>query len=331
MLLKTAQLQKHILLILAPFAAAGAFAWLLGRGIPAGSAAIIAVCSIGVLACMLLLGTGDNLQRLQQDLIASPDRIYAIAGGLAGLYLAYALGTGTARASTMAVMTAYLAVPFLLLARRRDTAQATWTDMAAILWMWLPIEAGVIRALLVSSSNTGAFNYAFVQGLAIDMGLIAFAAWRRLPGIGYRFEFDRRAVVRSVLAFLVFAAAAIPLAFAIHFIQYSFELRKLLIAPAAFLGIYLTIAVPEELLFRGLIQNWCERMTASRWTGLLIASVIFGAAHLNNGQPQPNYRYFLMASIAGIFYGRVWQKTGRVSIAAITHALVDTAWSVFFR
>jgi membrane protease YdiL (CAAX protease family) len=90
-------------------------------------------------------------------------------------------------------------------------------------------------------------------------------------------------------------------------------------------------AISEELLFRGLIQNWFERMTGRRIVGLILAAIVFGASHLNNGPPIPNYKYFLLASIAGVFYGFVWQATGSLTASAITHALVDTVWSAVFR
>jgi len=64
---------------------------------------------------------------------------------------------------------------------------------------------------------------------------------------------------------------------------------------------------------------------------LITASVIFGASHLNNGPPIPNYKYFVMASIAGLFYGSAWQQTRSLMASSITHALVDTFWSLIFR
>src|SRR6185369_5790935 len=119
------------------------------------------------------------------------------------------------------------------------------------------------------------------------------------------FEIDRKKISTAVTAFLLFAAIGIPLGFAIHFIGWAFTLRKLSLAPALFLGIFLFTAIPEELLFRGLIQNWFERMTGRRIFGLILAAIVFGASHLNNGPPIPNYKYFLLASIAGVFYGFV--------------------------
>jgi CAAX protease family protein len=108
-------------------------------------------------------------------------------------------------------------------------------------------------------------------------------------------------------------------------------MRKLYSAVPVFAGIFLFTALPEEFLFRGLIQNWIERMRGRGVMSLLIASLIFGASHLNNGPPIPNYRYFVMATIAGIFYGRAWRTTGSLMASSLTHALVDTIWSVVFR
>jgi len=89
--------------------------------------------------------------------------------------------------------------------------------------------------------------------------------------------------------------------------------------------------LPEEFLFRGLIQNWIERTTRRQIFSLAAASLIFGASHLNNGPPVPNYKYFFMASIAGLFYGRAWRNTGSLMASSLTHALVDTFWSMIFR
>jgi membrane protease YdiL (CAAX protease family) len=327
----TLRLSTPEALIISTAGAVGGIAYLIGRGISIPSAVVISVCGGAVLAGMLILGIEKSLEDLQQRLIARPAHVLVVVAALWGLYLAYSIGTNTARFQPLFVMAIYLSVPFFLLKERRGLLHATWRDAVTILWIWLPIELGLIRRVLISSAPDTDFHYGFAQALAVNMGVIAFAAWRRFPGIGYRFELDRNQVSVALFYFSVFAAIAIPLGFAIHFIRYSFEVSKLAFAPAAFLGIYLLVAVPEEVLFRGLIQNWFERVTTRRIVSLMLASIVFGAAHLNNGPPIPNYRYFLMASIAGIFYGLVWRRTGSVAASAITHALVDTVWSALFR
>jgi hypothetical protein len=205
-----------------------------------------------------------------------------------------------------------------------------WLEPLVVLWIWLPLELGILRRILITAPGAD-LHYAFAQLLAIDIGLIVFAVWDRIPYLGYRFEWDGSILRKGLSNFLIFAAIGIPLGLAIGFISYSFSLSKLYPAPALFAGIFLFTALPEEFLFRGLIQNWIEHATGKPRASLIIAAVIFGAAHLNNGGPTPNYRYFLMASIAGVFYGRAWRSTGSLMASSTTHALVDTFWSVFFR
>jgi len=307
-------------------------AWLVSRGFPFLNAVVISLCVVAVLGGMLVFGTGNRLEDLQKLLIARPARAFAIIAALFVLHLLYAIATNTARPQRLIVMALYLSFPFLLLTKQRGESKASWLDFAAILWMWLPLELGLVRRLTAASSASGAdFHYAFAEGLAINVGIIAFGAWRRLRGIGYRFEFNQKTVSAGLICFLLFAAIAIPLGFAIHFIRYSFQLNKLILAPATFLGIFLFTAIPEEFLFRGLIQNCLERMAGRRILGLMLASLVFGASHLNNGPPIPNYKYFFMASVAGVFYGIAWQRTGSLTASGVTHALVDTAWSVLFR
>jgi uncharacterized protein len=135
----------------------------------------------------------------------------------------------------------------------------------------------------------------------------------------------------GIVNFVAFAIIAIPLGMSIRFIQLNFSSTKLLEAPAVFAGVFMFTALPEEFLFRGLIQNWIERTTKRANASLALAAFIFGLAHLNNGPPLPNYKYFLMASIAGVFYGHAWRRTGTLMSSSFTHALVDTLWTVFFR
>jgi membrane protease YdiL (CAAX protease family) len=99
-----------------------------------------------------------------------------------------------------------------------------------------------------------------------------------------------------------------------------------------FIGIYLTVAIPEEFLFRGILQNLLEHSLKSERAGLhslLIASAVFGAAHLHH-PPVPNWRYAILATLAGIFYGNVYRSRRRLCASALTHALVDTMWHFWF-
>jgi membrane protease YdiL (CAAX protease family) len=90
-------------------------------------------------------------------------------------------------------------------------------------------------------------------------------------------------------------------------------------------------ALPEEILFRALIQNVILQRLGPTNLALLLAAVIFGCAHLNNGPgPLPNWRYAILATIAGFAYGKVFQKSSSVFSSAILHTLINTSKHLFF-
>ncbi|HLH30296.1 MAG TPA: type II CAAX endopeptidase family protein [Terriglobia bacterium] len=322
--MRTYRLSTHSAIIIGLAITAAVVLWF-GTGALPLSQAFLMICPGLAFTGMLLLGSDAILKNAQNRIKARPLTIALVPAGLWALYTIYATGMGIANSRALVTMAVYLSVPFLVF--------AVWpkAEPLMILWIWLPLELGIVRQILITHTPGADLHYAFAQLLAIDAGIVAFIIWNRTPGVGYRFEFHRTYLRAGLANFLMFAVIAIPMGFAIHFIHYSFTMQKLYRAVPVFIGIFLFTALPEEFLFRGLIQNWIQRVSRSRVISLLIASLIFGASHLNNGPPVPNYRYFLMATVAGIFYGSAWSSTGSLMASSLTHALVDTVWSVVFR
>jgi membrane protease YdiL (CAAX protease family) len=150
--------------------------------------------------------------------------------------------------------------------------------------------------------------------------------------VGYRLGFRKQDIIDGLANFVGFALLAIPFGYALGFIAFRPQWVSLGELAFQLFGIYLTIAIPEELLFRGILQNFLSRsLHGPRHSlyALLIVSVIFGASHLHHA-PTPNWRYALMATLAGIFYGNAYRTRQRLSSPALTHALVDTVWHFWF-
>ncbi len=164
--------------------------------------------------------------------------------------------------------------------------------------------------------------------LLVDAGLYGFAAIRQLRGTGFDFHLrwsDWRTGLRE-LAF--FAPLVLGLGFALGFLHphaYPPRLSMLL----KWIYILIFIAVPEELFFRAWVQNLLERRVG-RQAALGITAVLFGLSHFNKRLAHFNWRYVILASIAGIFYGRAWRERRRLPASAITHASVDAIWSFWF-
>jgi membrane protease YdiL (CAAX protease family) len=61
----------------------------------------------------------------------------------------------------------------------------------------------------------------------------------------------------------------------------------------------------------------------------IAASIAFGAVHLWF-RAFPNWRFALLAAVAGVFYGLAFRRARSIRASMVTHALVVTTWRVFF-
>lgn len=168
--------------------------------------------------------------------------------------------------------------------------------------------------------------------LLVDAGLYSFQGIRHLGGAGFDFHLkwsDWRTGLQE-LAF--FAPLVIVGGVALGFIHPHANVPPIGKALLTWVGIFIFVAVPEELFFRAWVQNLLERRVGRR-AALVIASVMFGLSHFNKRNTAGhsfNGSYVLLATIAGIFYGSAWRKDRRVPASTITHTCVDWLWSWWF-
>ncbi len=164
--------------------------------------------------------------------------------------------------------------------------------------------------------------------LLVDAGLYGFVVMRQLSGTGFDFHFQWSDWKTGLRELAFFAPLVIAFGLALGFLHpHSNALRPSMLFRWVYIFIF--VAVPEELFFRAWVQNLLERHLGRRGA-LLVASVLFGLSHFNKRSIHFNWRYVLLATIAGIFYGRAWRERRRVPASTITHASVDTIWSFWF-
>jgi len=101
------------------------------------------------------------------------------------------------------------------------------------------------------------------------------------------------------------------------------------IAVFYFFGGMWVLSLGEEFFFRGLLQQWMVGWLRNEWAGLIATSLIFGAVHLPY-QSFPNWRFALLAGVAGIFYGLAFRQASSIRASMVTHALTFTTLRVFF-
>jgi membrane protease YdiL (CAAX protease family) len=133
--------------------------------------------------------------------------------------------------------------------------------------------------------------------------------------------------------FAVFFGLLLPVGLYLEFLRPAWpKVETWLIGPLAagtFLGMYLFVAYGEEFFFRGILQPLLQKGLGSRWLGIGLASLLFGAVHLPY-RNFPNWRFALLAAVAGVFYGLAYERGRSLRAAMIAHALVVTVWTVVF-
>jgi len=165
--------------------------------------------------------------------------------------------------------------------------------------------------------------------LLLDAGLYGFLAIRQLTGTGFNFHLKWSDWKTALRELTYFTPIVLVLGLALGFIHPHRNLPGIGSALLRWVAIFFFTAVPEELFFRAWVQNLLERRLGRRGA-LVIASVLFGLSHFNKRSAHLNWRYVLLATIAGIFYGRAWREHRRVPASTSTHASVDWLWGLWF-
>jgi len=243
-------------------------------------------------------------------------------------YLIYTIGTNSFAFARVAAVVGWVFVPLGLAASAERAEPGAWQDYVTLAGVWVAVKFSPSHWLWPYPG--GRLAYVFTVLLSVSVTLATFLMVRRLSGVGYNIGWGPRWGLYVFGSFAVFGAIAIPLGTAMHFIAYAPRWHEWQAQPLLALAILSFTAWPEELLFRGLLQNMLMRSTKSDLAGWWTASVLFGFSHIRN-MGFPNWRYVILASIAGLFYGWTWRKTGSIFASAIVHALVDATWHFFFR
>lgn len=219
---------------------------------------------------------------------------------------------------------ALYAAPLVVLMLRPPGSVPNSILFLLVLWLWLPIEWGVFDFVVLWPAKQGSI---LVVLLAMTASITAFSTqdtalkklftWNR---IGFR-----EAITRGTKEALTFIALGLPFALLTGFVSFDWSAQKLFGFPLACVVVFWLTALPEEWLFRVLLQDRVEGWHIPRLTARIITSVVFGLSHLNNG-PTPDWRYAVLATGAGWFYSRAYGNSRNLLAAAVAHTLVDSIW-----
>ena len=248
---------------------------------------------------------------------------------------------------------AVLCVPYVLVAGAAGVFRWGWFALYAL----LPVAIAILlwqsaRADLEHRGNWRDFLVLAVLGLAVDLrwfepawpahlaifnkvllldaGIYGFIALRGLDAVGLDLRLRLHDLAIGLREVLAYTPLALALGLTLGFLHLHRSWPGAAAIAGAWLFTFFFIAVPEELFFRGWLQNLLERRMG-RYPALFLTAALFGLAHFNKRAAHFNWRYVLLAAVAGIFYGRAWRARCRVGASAVTHATVDSIWSLWLR
>jgi uncharacterized protein len=268
---------------------------------------------------------GDGIVRTVRRL---PLSVQLLVPSLCGIpYCLVASSVSNFRAVWMAL---YLGLPVLVAlvlwraGRANAQPRGDWRDFAVLLLLGLAVDLRWFESAW--PTHLSVIN----KLILLDAGLYGFLVIRQLTNVGFDLHLGSEDVRIGLRELIFYAPIGVSLGFVLGFLHWHAYLPRPDSAALSWIFSFAFIAIPEEIYFRGWIQNLLERRLG-RAGSLWITAGVFGLSHFNKRAAHFNWRYVLLATLAGIFYGRAWRQRRRVVASAITHACVDTIWSIWLR
>ena len=242
-------------------------------------------------------------------------------------YLVYSLPTGTASPiHFIALLAIVAAVSFWYLVLPAASA----TDVFFLLFLAAIVLAKVFDRIYLSPIPKLSIS-TLGHVMLIRTAALAILTMRGNAQAEFRFLPNRR----EWLTGLRYFAMLLPFAGLAYWALGLVRLRPVplnaLQSIGTFFGILWVVALSEEFFFRGLLQQWMERWTDSAMAALVVASLLFGSAHLGFHGAFPNWRFAIVVAILGFFCGLAWKNSRSVQASMVTHALTVTLWRIFFQ
>ena len=161
----------------------------------------------------------------------------------------------------------------------------------AMVALAVPVSAGWLQGIWTWPQDI----YVFRPIFCVLVGGYAFMVLRNLEGVGFRLVWRKQDVSDGLLNLLAFSHAGHPPWH--HAELYPSAFHRAACARARdgtggellllFIGIYLTVAIPEELLFRGILQNLLVRTIRQGPTRSLRPADCLGGVRRRASAPCP--------------------------------------------
>ncbi len=279
-----------------------------------------------LLGLMLALGSPKGAGQFIDWLRGNKNSLYYVAGGISLLFAIPGIITGNFNPYYTLIFALIVFVVFGLLKQAKDEKfKLNWTDLAIWVILWIPLDLRWYMELQPSLDYTW---------WSVAVSVIAVIGWYGYRGtdIGFNLVPNIKDFLIALLSLIIIMVVVVPPGLLTGFLSFSIpETYDIPKSAAHFIGLFLTVALPEELFFRGILLRGLEKVFSKKWIPMAISSLAFGIMHWNNvNDLSMQITYVSLATIAGLGYGWAYRKSGNNLFAAIlTHTLVDWVWKLF--
>ena len=280
-----------------------------------------------LMGLMLSLGSIEATSQFNDWLRRDKNSICYIAGGISLLFAIPGLLTGDFDPYYTVIFVFIVFAVFGTLKQiKGKNFTLNWTDVAIWIILWIPFD------LRWYTEMQPILDYTW---WSIAISVIAIIGWNgyRAADIGFNLVPKFKDLIVAILALIMIMVIVVPPGIATGLLSFSipefYDIPKLSVH---FIGLFLTVALPEELFFRGILLRGLEKVSSKKWIPMVVSSLAFGLMHWNNiNGLSMQITYISLATIAGFGYGWAYKKSGNNLFAAIlVHALVDWIWKLLF-
>lgn len=279
-----------------------------------------------LLGLMLTLGSLKASQQFYSWLRNDKNSIFYTVGGVTFLFAVPGLLTNSFNPYTTTIFAFIVLAVFGSLKKLKSKSfELSWTDVALWIILWIPFD------LRWSMDLHESLDYTW---WSTAISVIAIIGWRgyRDAEIGVNLVPKVKDIYIAFIALAMIMVVVVPPGIISGFLTFTipetYDIPKL---AAHFIGLFLTVALPEELFFRGIFFRGLQKITSKKWVPMLVSSLAFGLMHWNNiSGLSMQITYVSLATIAGLGYAWAYKKSGNNLLAAIlVHTLVDWIWKLF--
>lgn len=193
-------------------------------------------------------------------------------------------------------------------------------DVLFLFSSWQTFNFGAWKEYLAGSVNGNPYNVAAIL-------LILFLLWyiyRR--GITLGISLSRKNLKIVAQSLLTLALILIPIGLKLGFLMINIKLDEELLVHTAFRYIFF-VAIPEELVFRGILQNLLSRIAVLP-LAIVISNGLFAViyTHITGNGVFLNWTYVGFAFVAGLIYAISYVRSRSIFVPILVHGLTDTIW-----